>query len=203
MLANIWCFTVFDQLFIEDSGISTTWQALLSQSLKPLLRQTESFKFWTFSTHTNSDCFSVALWSAWWFDCRNVTSQAYFLRNLSVLGNIHADFFLFRKQHMWSVTSCLGLMHGSIFCIVLWWSYGRTLKYLLEASECLCNTWSRNTCGMNPQAQEAFLEELSLGWSLQQLAHSCKRNIPVLHPHEGFLQQDNTYHSASQHHTHH
>lgn len=71
-------------------------------------------------------------------------------------------FLIWATLYMQNVISCLGGVYGSIFCIFLC-SNGQTLKYLLEATECLCSPWSRNICGMNPKGWGAFSDDLSPG----------------------------------------
>lgn len=63
-----------------SSGVYT--EGFLSPGQKLLPKELKTFKFGGFSSHTNLDCFSTALCSAWCFGARNVTSQACFLGNL-------------------------------------------------------------------------------------------------------------------------
>lgn len=132
VLANVQCFTVFvisclqrtlafqphDRLFCPKARtcFSNTWKASNSGDFQP-----------TQTLIVSVLCSGVAGALILWMD---VTSQAYFLRNLFLETSAAGLFYLRNHTHKEGYIFCLGLIHGSMFCVFLC-SYGQTLK-------CIC-----------------------------------------------------------------
>lgn len=156
-----------------------------------LPKELKTFKFGGFSSHTNLDCFSTALCSAWCFGPRNITSQACFLGNLFLV-----------TSSWWVLLFCLfGWGFGFIFqgFLFIWDSQCQIFSWLNSWEHILCFSLIFLQADMEVPARSIRVplqyveQDESKGirsflrcWLTAVKGHCC------LAPHKGFLHQEDS-----------